>query len=188
MQTLTTTEKITVEDFKKMYFIESEDAPYMELMEGQIIQKSSPSLAHQIISGKLFFALETFNRMHSLGQVVTAPIDIVLDRYNCLQPDLVFILNDQKDIITNNGIIGSPALAIEIISPSSAMRDRVHKKKIYERNGVKEYWLVYPEYEEIEIFELKNGLYELFSTATKTEGELQSAILKDLKLDLKEIF
>ena len=188
METLTNTEKISVDDFKKMYFIETDDAPHLELMEGQIVQKSSPSPFHQRISRKILKLIDNYVVSNDLGEVFYSPIDVILDSYNLLQPDLLFISNEQKNIVSKDGIIGSPALVIEIISPSSVMRDRVHKKKIYERNGVKKYWLVYPEYEEIEIFELKDGKYDLYSTATKTEGELQSSFFKNIKLDLKEIF
>lgn len=81
-----------------------------------------------------------------------------------------------------------PDLIIEIISPSSIIRDRIEKKNLYERMGVQEFWLIDPHYEEIEIYVLQNNRYELLSAATILEGELKSRIFEELKIKLTDIF
>jgi Uma2 family endonuclease len=68
------------------------------------------------------------------------------------------------------------------------LRDRFDKKNLYEHKGVKEYWLIDPQYEEIEVFVLENNRYESFSAATSDEGVLKSKIFERLELNLKEIF
>lgn len=187
METTQSADKITVETFRSMYFDDTDDF-YYELMEGELIKKSARAPIHQAVSGKLYFEIETYNRLKKLGIVLCAPIDVLLDKYNQLQPDLIFIINERKSLMTKDGIKGAPDLVIEIISPSSVMRDRIEKKRIYQRSGVREYWLVSPEYEEIEVFVLKDNVYDLFSAATKTEGKLESIVLKEMQLDLKHIF
>lgn len=117
-----------------------------------------------------------------------SPIDVFLDAYNKFQPDIVFMPSADLRIITGKGIEGIPELVIEVLLPSSVMHDRIYKKRVYQRSGVSEYWLVSPEYNEMEIFVLENGKYELFSAATVIEGELKSKVLDGLVLNLKEIF
>ncbi|CAN5496632.1 Uma2 family endonuclease [soil metagenome] len=187
METTQSVDKITVETFRSMYFDDTDDF-YYELLEGEMIKKSAPAPIHQAVSRNLMYEIETYNRQKTLGIVLCAPIDVLLDKYNQFQPDLIFITGERKSLITKDGIKGAPDLVIEIISPSSVMRDRIEKKRIYQRSGVKEYWLVSPEYEEIEVFVLKDNVYDLFSAATKTEGKLESIVLKDMQLDLKQIF
>ena len=187
METAQSVDKITVETFRSMYFDDTDDF-YYELLEGEMIKKSAPAPIHQSVLRNLLVAIEIHNRLGKAGIVFCAPIDVFLDNYNLLQPDIIFITNERKDLITKDGIKGAPDLVIEIISPSSVARDRVAKKRIYQRCGVKEYWLVSPEYEEIEIFVLKDNVYDLFSAAIKSEGKLESSVLKDMQLDLQQIF
>ena len=187
METISSIDKITVDTFRGMY-LEDTDTHYYELMEGEMIKRSAPATIHQSVLRNLCFVMDTFNRQNKSGVVLFAPIDVLLDDYNLLQPDLIFITNERKSLITKDGIKGAPDLVIEILSPSSVVRDRFAKKRIYQRSGVKEYWLVSPEYEEIEIFVLTNNVYEIFSAASKTEGKLESSVLKDMHLDLKQIF
>ena len=187
MQQIQTVEKTTVDTFRSMYFDDTDNF-YYELLEGEMIKKSAPAPIHQRILRKLLVAINSFVENNNAGEVFCAPIDVLLDKYNLLQPDLVFISNAQKSILTSSGINDAPDLVIEIVSPCSIVRDSVEKKRIYQRSGVKEYWLVYPLYEEIEVFVLKDNLYDIFSAATKTEGKLQSSVLKDMELDLKQIF
>ncbi len=153
-----------------------------------MIQKLAPGLKQQEISRIILFALETYNRQHKKGSLFYAPIDVYLDDYNKPQPDKVFVSAAKNQIITNDGIVGVPDLIVEIISPSSIIRDRIEKKNLYERMGVNEFWLVDPHYEEIEIYVLQNDRYELLSEATTSEGELKSRIFEALKINLTNIF
>jgi len=187
METIPSIDKITVDTFRSMY-LDDTYTQYYELMEGEIVKRSAPSIIHQRVSRRLLVAINEYVGKNGNGEVLYAPIDVLLDNYNLLQPDLIFISNERKGVITKDGIRSAPDLVIEILSPSSVMRDRITKKRIYQRSGVKEYCLVSPEYEEIEVFVLKDNVYDLFSAATKTEGKLESSVLKDMQLDLKQIF
>lgn len=180
--------KMSVKEFRNTYFQEEEPAHLYELMEGEILKRGSPQMVHQRIAGKLFFELQAFVGKNKSGEMFLAPLDVELDDYNCFQPDLFFIGSQQGGMIKKTHIQGAPQLVIEILSPSSVIRDRIQKKRIYEKAGVQEYWLISPEYAEIEIFTQENGRYELFSAATISEGELKSKVLDGLTLHLKEIF
>lgn len=157
----TPTLQITAKEFRNMYFPEVENAHLYELMEGEIVSRSGPTTPHQRVSRKLAVAIDSFVESQKLGEVFYAPIDVLLNDYNFFQPDLVFVVNHQKEIVTPGFIKDSPDLVIEIISSSSVIRDRVQKKKVYQRCGVKEYWLVSLENAEIEVFVLDKNEYQL---------------------------
>ncbi len=174
--------KYTYEDYLKI----PGDKRY-ELIGGELIMTPSPIPKHQRISRKIEFILERFITENNLGEVFYAPCDVCLDEENVVQPDILFISKNRLDIIGEKNIQGAPDLVIEIISESSAYRDMVQKKKLYARFGVKEYWIVIPEEESIEIYVLKNSTYQLHKTYAKDDA-LQSPYLKDLKIALKGIF
>lgn len=187
METVISQTKVSVSEFRKMLFDEN-DNYYYEIINGEMIRKSAPTPMHQEISRNLLYTLETFNRQYKKGSIFCAPIDVYLDEFNKPQPDLVFVSNEKKSIITNDGIIGIPDLIIEIISPTSLIRDRIEKKNLYEKMSVSEFWLIDPQYEAIEIYTLQNNRYELLSAATIFEGELKSALFEGLTINLPEIF
>ncbi len=187
MKTIVSHKKVSVSEFREMLFDDKDDY-YYEIIDGEMIRKSAPAPLHQEVSKNLLFVLESFNRQHKNGKLFHAPIDVFLDEYNKPQPDLVFVAQSKKVIITNDGIMGVPDLIIEIISPSSIIRDRIEKKNLYERMAVQEYWLVDPQYEAIEIYTLQNNRYELYSAATTLEGELKSALFDGLLINPDEVF
>ena len=123
-----------------------------------------------------------------LGKFFAALIDVFLDEINAVQPDLVFIASANQEKITVDGIIGIPDLVIEIISPTSVIRDRVDKKNLYERLNIQEYWIIDPQCQDIEIYTIENNRYELYSGITMFEGELKSRILEGIDINLKEMF
>ena len=179
--------KITFAEFRQMEFDDDDPFQY-ELLDGDVVQKSSPNPYHQRASREITVAIHLHVRQNKLGEVFYSPIDVVLDDYNVPQPDVVFLTTDQANLVTRDGIMGVPTMVAEIISPSSVIRDRKQKYAIYERFGVAEYWLVDVAHQEIEIYALENGQYSLFSAASVLEGTLQSNVLPDLRLDLKTLF
>jgi Uma2 family endonuclease len=93
-----------------------------------------------------------------------APLDVVLgegEKRSVVQPDIVFISNEREGRVTEDEIVGAPDLVIEILSPGTANRDMGLKKALYARNGVREYWIVNPKLESVEVFSLGPGGYEL---------------------------
>jgi len=174
--------RCTYEDYLKT----PEDKRY-ELINGELLMTPSPIPNHQRVSGKLEFILRKFVTGNNLGEVFDAPCDVYLDNENVVQPDILFISKDRLGIIGEKNIQGPPDLLIEIISEHSVYRDMVQKKRLYARFGVKEYWIVIPEEEEIEVYILKDNTYQLYRTYRKGDT-LESSSLKGLKIGLKEIF
>jgi Uma2 family endonuclease len=179
--------QLSIKEFRQLEFDENDNA-YYELINGIIMKKSAPTPQHQNISMSLSLTLGSFIKSKKLGKLFAAPVDLFLDDRNAVQPDLVFVANDNQRIVTNDGIVGIPDLIVEIISPSSVMRDRVDKKNLYEKLNVKEYWIIDPAYQDIEVYTILNGRYELLSGITMLEGSLKSNILDGVSIDLKELF
>jgi Uma2 family endonuclease len=184
---VTEIKQLSVKEFRQLEFDEN-DSAYYELINGVIMKKSAPAPQHQRISMRLSRIISTYILEAKKGELLAAPVDLFLDDYNAVQPDLVFVANDNQHIVTSDGIVGIPDLIVEIISPSSVMRDRVDKKNLYERLNVKEYWIIDPAYQDIEIYSILNGRYELLSGVTMLEGALKSNILDGISIDLKELF
>lgn len=175
--------KFAYQDYKSLP--ESETKRY-ELLEGELVMTPSPTWKHQAVSGKLEFLLRAFVQEHDLGKVADAPLDVVLGE-DVVQPDILFISHERSGIIHQEEVRGAPDLLIEILSPSTAQRDRTYKRTLYARHGVQEYWLVDPDAQTIEILALGSRGYrraELFEGGQT----LSSPLLKGLQLALVEIF
>ena len=177
--------KITVKEYLARE--DFEEGFYYELINGIIVKKSAPAPRHQNASGNLFVALSNFIRKGQLGKVFHAPLDVFFDEFSVLEPDILFIAKDRLSIVTENGIEGVPDLVIEILSPSSARYDRGEKMKIYRRTGVREYWIVDPRSQTLELYSLQDGEYDLNSFATET-GEVESQVLAGFTVTVEEVF
>lgn len=161
----------------------------VELINNEIYMPPAPSFEHQIASKKTFKILDAFVELKQLGQVLYAPFDVLLDKYTVVQPDILFVSKENLQNISSRGLQGVPDLVVEIISPSTFHRDSVEKYQLYERYGVKEYWLVEPANQVIEVFRLENNKYVLHSFVNAEAGEeIESYLLQDFKLKRKDIF
>ncbi|MFN4144265.1 MAG: Uma2 family endonuclease [Runella sp.] len=176
--------KITVREFFDM---ELEEGFQYELIDGEIVKKSAPNPQHQFVLGELYFSLKNYLKNKSYGIVFFAPIDVFFDAYNNTQPDLVYVSESKKGIITQNGIEGVPDLIIEILSPSTFRLDRGAKMKLYKYHAVAEYWLVEPTSQTVEVYAYANGDYDLHDAAVET-GIISSKLLSDWQVNLQELF
>ncbi len=158
-----------------------------EIIEGELFMSPAPSIKHQLILKRLSQLIDQYVQKNGLGEVLLAPCDVIFSNINVMQPDILFISRQNYEIITALNIQGTPDLLIEILSPSTIENDRIFKKLVYEKFGVKEYWLVDPEQETIEGWTLKQGRFQLFQKAQKTEI-FASKLIQGLELDLAPIF
>lgn len=174
--------KFTVKDYMSMLG----DKQY-QLLDGELILTPSSSDRHQFIALNLVMILQTFIRSSSLGRVRFAPLDVVLSEYDVAQPDILFVSNSRSDIVTEANIQGAPDLVVEILSPGTAAHDLGYKQALYGGHGVREYWIVDPEAEAIEVLgESSDGLTLL---GTYRLGQIMtSPLLEGLAIDLQEIF
>lgn len=176
--------KFTVRDY--MNLPESEEKRY-ELIAGELYMVPSPNPFHQKITGNLFRILSDFVEEHDLGLVFIAPLDVVLSDEDVLQPDVIFISKEREGIIGEQNIQGAPDLVIEVLSPSTAGRDRTIKRARYLRYGVREYWIVDPQTRSIEV--MKAGQTEFETQRVYPEGTAAtSPLLADLRMDVIRIF
>ena len=185
METLLAEQKITVREY--LGRDDFEPGFTYELINGEIVKKTSPHPRHQIISANLFRELDNFIREKKLGIVLFAPVDVFLDEENALVPDLIFISETRKAIITDNGVEGAPDLVVEILSPGTAKYDRGDKMKVYKKHRIPEYWLVDPKLKSVEIYTFMDGDYELKELVMET-GLAQSTVLQGFTLDVEKTF
>jgi Uma2 family endonuclease len=145
-----------------------------ELWDGELIMSPTPSFNHQKVVFRFQRALHDWVAARKLGEVVAAPIDMVLSPHRAMQPDVIFIARDRLDII-QRVVMGPADLVTEVISPGGRNRDRIEKRDLYEQHGVKEYWIVDPEAETVDVLELVQGQYEL--AMRRAPGEIATSRL-----------
>ncbi len=153
-----------------------------ELIGGRITVSPSPTYRHQSICGDFFWKLKSFVENEKSGEVLYE-FDVHFDDDNVLRPDILFIKSERKDIIKDNWVEGVPDMVIEVISPSSAAKDTVVKREVYERFGVKEYWIVDPENEDVFVYENREGRFILICAGK----ECSSKVLKGFKWGFSKV-
>jgi Uma2 family endonuclease len=172
----------TYEDYLKI----NDDNQY-ELIGGELILVPAPKTNHQWISGELFGEIRNFVRKNNLGEVYDAPTDVVLSKTEKPQPDILFISANRLDIITEDNIKGAPDLIVEVLSLSTASRDKVKKSKMYYNHGVKEYWIVDPIAKAVQVFTPGEKNWNLVESFDENDI-LLSPLLPGLEIQLKDIF
>ena len=182
MTTQTAKVKYTYEDYMRT----PDDIRY-ELLDGELILSPSARTAHQRTSGNIYYSLRTFVEENKLGEVFHAPYDVVLDDFNVVQPDILFVSNEREHIITDLNIQGAPDLVIEILSPSTARRDRTQKRDLYERHGVPEYWLANTDAKSVQVLTLQDGEYRIAGIYTAGQTVI-SPLLQGFTLNIDDIF
>ena len=130
---------ITWHDVQQM----PDDGNRYEAIEGDLYVTPAPTTRHQRVSKRLLYALDRILERPGLGEVFVAPYGVEFPATGeGVQPDIVFVSRARREIIAEAGIVGAPDLVVEILSPSTASRDRTIKLRLYERHGVREYWIV----------------------------------------------
>lgn len=147
----------------------------------------SPKEIHQYISGILYLMIGTIVRERRLGKVYFAPFDVVLSDTDVVQPDLLFVSNERAEIITQDNIRGTPDLVVEILSPSTADRDRTIKLDLYAMHGVKEYWIVDPDCRTVMVMLRGESRFEV-SCTYEEDQILSSPTLEGFSFPLGAIF
>ncbi len=174
--------KLTYEDYVGF----PDDLQRHEIIDGDHYVTPSPLSYHQLVSGDLFVGLYRQIYEAGLGRVISAPMDVLLSRVDIVQPDIVVILESNASIITEKNIQGAPDLVVEILSPSTSARDRTLKKALYERVGVREYWIVDLERKRIEQFVLNaEGRY---GSAGEHEDEISARFVSGVTIDLTKVW
>ncbi len=165
-----------------------------ELFDGFVHAMAAPSLNHQSISGNLYRNFANYLWKNPC-RVFYAPIDVRLPKndakendkvFTVVQPDICVICDSSK--LDEKGCLGAPDLIIEIISPTNSKRDVKDKYKIYEEAGVKEYWIVRPYDETVEIFLNENRKFAFNGIFAEDDLVPVTIFNGELIINLGEIF
>jgi Uma2 family endonuclease len=159
-----------------------------EIFNGNLIMAPSPLSEHQRVSSNLEFEIQSSIRGRLKAILFHAPMDVVFDSSNVLQPDIIYVSEKKKDIVKHGKpIMGTPDMVVEILSKGSLVYDRVEKKNLYEKFGVEEYWIVDPQNQSVEVYCLENNHYELFSSA-EIKGLVASKVIEGFSVEIENIF
>jgi len=147
-----------------------------ELINNQIYMSPAPLFNHQRTIQSIYKELDKIVEGGGKGIVLVAPFDIRLDSdRNTVQPDIIVILKTNLNQINKDGrYFGVPDLLVEVLSPNNKEYDLITKKNLYEKFGVREYWVIDPETKQVLGFELKSGVYERISDEL---GTMNSSLL-----------
>lgn len=165
-----------------------------ELIDGTAYQMSGPSTNHQGVQRELFGRLYLFLKGKEC-QLYAAPLDVFFPRVNeqdeddvdtVVQPDLLVVCDPGK--VRSRGIWGAPDLVVEILSPSTARKDLHEKYQLYERAGVKEYWVVDPVGRWVQQYVLSPAGTFGIEITFEQKGILVSSVLPGLELDVTQLF
>ncbi len=178
--------KLTYDDF----LLFPDDGKRHELIDGEHYVTPLPASKHQAIVWNLNGLLYAYLRDHPVGKAFGAPLDVVFSQFDVVEPDLLFISTERrKHVLTEKNVQGAPDLVVEIGSPSTRKRDETIKRRLYERFGVAEYWVIDPELDAIKIYRRAGDRYERAAELTLEAGDtLTSPLLPDLILPLSKIF
>jgi Uma2 family endonuclease len=174
--------KFTYED----YCLLPEDRRY-EVIDGEVFVTPSPSLFHQAVSERLEQVVREFLDRTGRGVMFHAPCDVVLTPHDILQPDILVVLSERRSILMEKFVAGAPDLVVEVLSPSTASRDREAKAKRYALSGVREMWIVDPAARTIEF--LVNSAEGLRPEAVYSEADtVRSTVLSGLEFPAAPVF
>lgn len=185
-------ENLDHKDKKYIYqnLIQIDDNNRYEIYDGELILMSSPSAKHQVVLGDLFIQFSNFLKDKKCMPFI-APFDVRLDgkgnkSKNVVQPDLLVVCDRGK--IKDNGIEGAPDFVLEILSKNNRYNDLIYKMNLYQKFGVREYWIVDIENGIVLTCELSKGnLFNLPKTY-KIKETIKSTIFKDLTISLENTF
>ena len=165
----------------------------IELIDGYPVMMAPPSRAHQKINGELFGQLRDYLKGKKC-EVYHAPFAVrpferdgenLEDVDTLVEPDISVVCDLSK--LDDIGCKGAPDLVMEILLPSTKRHDRFTKFNLYQRAGVREYWIVDPDDKTVQVFVLEDGHYTAkdFGAAGDT---VQVNVLKDCTIDLSQVF
>ena len=177
--------KFTYDDF--VHF--PDDGKRHEIIDGEHYVTPSPNTKHQAIVGNLHLSIGGYLRERPVGFVFLAPFDVVFSHVDVVEPDLLYIARERMSVLTKANVRGAPDLVVEILSPGTRRKDALIKRKLYERFGVQEYWIVDPERDIVKIYRRTGDTFgpALEFSAEKNEA-LTTPLLPGWSAPVRELF
>jgi Uma2 family endonuclease len=160
----------TIKMTARQFLLLGEDPPgvRLELVDGEVAVSPSPMPRHSYTDNKLRVILTTHIESHDLGEIF-GDVNTVFGDFDVRRPDLLFFAKARLHFVGEKAMEGPPDLCVEIISPSSKIRDRKQKFKLYEKGKVAHYWIVDPEEKTIEGYKLVGGKYRLVGSGKNSD-------------------
>jgi Uma2 family endonuclease len=178
--------KLTYDDF----VLFPDDGKRHELIDGEHYVTPSANQKHQQILLNIGLLIGNWLEEHSVGRLFLAPFDVILSRFDVVEPDLLYMSNERAvDVLTLANVQGAPELVIEIGSFGTRRRDETIKRRLYERAGVSEYWFVDPEIDVVRVYRRSaDGFKRPIELTAEDNDVLTTALLPGLSLPLARIF
>ena len=177
--------RLTHED----YLAFPDDGRRHELIDGEHVVTPSPTRRHQQVFGRLFLALGTYLQQNPAGELYAAPLDVILSEHDVVQPDILFV-SKERSAVLGTWVHGAPDLAVEIVSPSTRRLDEMAKRRVYDRFGVTEFWVIDPEIEIVRIYRQAGagGFDRPLELRPEDRQLLESALFPGFSLTLDDLF
>lgn len=157
-----------------------------EYIDGEIIMAPTPTVPHQATLVNMVVALHAFVRENALGKIFPAPLDVVLPTGEVVQPDIFFLNPKQAERASAAKRVEEvPPFLVEILSPSSVKHDTVRKRELYEKNGVREYWIVDVKERTVAQLVLRKKHYVL--TELGESAAIRGAVLSGFEMKVGEL-
>lgn len=175
-------ERMTLEEYRNL-----PEHERVEVIEGVVYDLAAPSPAHQETALEMAPQLRNYLKGKTC-KVFMAPLDVFLEedlRPTVVQPDVLVVCDPKK--IQKNGCHGAPDMILEVISPSTAGHDMITKMELYRKCGVREYWVVDPERQLVQVYLLMDSMYALSGVYDRT-GKVKVSVLDDCIIDMESVF
>jgi Uma2 family endonuclease len=168
--------------------IESDGKRY-ELIDGHFITHTTPPIRHQSVLRDVLCALYDYCRKTQTARAFPGPLDVRLSDDSVVEPDILVVSIDRTSWIGNDHITGAPNIIIEVVSEDTRERDEHDKRKLYERYGVDEYWIVDPAIDTVKIYRRDGATFTRVAEITaETGGAITSPLLPGFSLDVDVVF
>ena len=189
-----TAKKLETEEKKYTYadLLEMDDDKRYEIIDGKLYLMSSPRIKHQVIAGEIYVQLRDCLKGKKCIPFI-APLYVTLSKekqdnkiYNVVQPDISVVCN-REQLKDERKITGAPSFVIEILSPSTSRKDKLEKMNLYQKYGVKEYWILEPVDMIVTPYILdENGFYKVEKNYDLTKEAVPVNTLPGCKIDIRE--
>ena len=177
--------KLTYADYVRF----PDDRLRHEIIDGEHFVTPSPVTRHQRISKRLLYLLEGYLRKHPIGEVFHAPFDVLLSEFDIVEPDLIYLSKARAHFLTEKNLQGPPDLVVEILLPGTRRRDEKLKRDLYDRVGVREYWLVDPGRNVVTVYRGGKSGFKTPRVYSASAGDtLTTSLLPKLTISLQSLF
>jgi Uma2 family endonuclease len=164
-----------------------EDGNRYEILDGDLVVTPPPAIRHQRVLGNLNECIRAHVRANDLGLVLFAPTAVRLHPNTIVEPDLLFVAKDRTHLLSELSVDGPPNLVVEILSPSTAKRDRTVKAHLYAKLGIDHYWIVDTRARSLEAFERDGEVYRS-AAALAGDATFEPTLLPGLRIPLAALW